>query len=229
MPDDANSQLLPSLARLIRGLSTLFWGLPVALIVCVQIVKGDAFHTLGLIPPLAVTGWLLYGVSQLSHFQKQERIWQRTLDRAMLLGWMNVGLSPFLYWDSHLPGEAFFSQMILLLLVCGLLFLCSLNVVLPRLTAMLPDQTLRGETRSFSFLNRALILTGLGIVLSYMGLRRVPGLPLEVVVGLMTVERLSLWLLLCLLLLPLAITMALIWKTKEIVLQAVFGASNAAR
>lgn len=223
----SNPELLASLGRLVRGLSTLFWGLPVALIVSVQTVKGEAFHTLGLLPPITVTAWLLYGVWQLGHFQKQERVWQQTLDRTMLLGWINVGLAPFLFWDSRLPGDTFFSQMILLLLVCGLLFLCNLNVVLPRLTAMLPDETLRTETRSFTFLNRALLFTGLLIALAYLGLRQMPGLPLEVLIGLMTVERLSLWLALCLLLLPLAITMALIWKIKEVVLHAVFGGNTA--
>ena len=35
MPDPApNVELLRSLGRLVRGLSALFWGLPLALIVC---------------------------------------------------------------------------------------------------------------------------------------------------------------------------------------------------
>lgn len=228
MSDSAsNPQLLPSLGRLIRGLSILFWGVPVALLVSVQTVKGDAFRTLGMLPAVAVNAWLLYGVWQLGYFQRQERIWQRVLDRTMLLGWMNLGLAPFLYWQSHLPDETFFNQMLLLQLICGALFLCSLNVVLPRLTAMLPDQTLRAESASFSLLNRALLLAGLAIALGYLGLRQVPGLPINVLIGLMTVERLGLWLLLCFLLLPLAITMALLWKVKELLLDAVFGNDTA--
>ena len=76
MPDTApNTELLRSLGRLVRGLTALFWGLPIALIVCVQTAKADWLKSFGIVPPLLVTGWLLYGLWQLEHFQKQERIW----------------------------------------------------------------------------------------------------------------------------------------------------------
>ena len=38
------------------------------------------------------------------------------------------------------------------------------------------------------------------------------------------IERGSLWFLILLVLLPLAMTMALLWKTKEVILESVFGA-----
>jgi len=47
-----NTELLRSLGRLARGLSALFWGLPVALIVCVQAAKTDAPERFGAVPPL---------------------------------------------------------------------------------------------------------------------------------------------------------------------------------
>ena len=74
MPDATpNPELLRSLGRLVRGLSALFWGLPVALIVCVQTAKMDILRLFGVVPPLLVTGWVAYGLWQLGHFQKQER------------------------------------------------------------------------------------------------------------------------------------------------------------
>jgi len=42
----------------------------VALIVCVQAAKTDAPERFGAVPPLVVTGWLVFGLWQLGHFQK---------------------------------------------------------------------------------------------------------------------------------------------------------------
>src|SRR5439155_482483 len=62
MPESAapNAELLSSLGRLVRGLSALFWGLPIALVVCVQTAKGDWFEIFGVVPPLAVMTLLFY-------------------------------------------------------------------------------------------------------------------------------------------------------------------------
>src|ERR1017187_9574101 len=87
MPDPApNTELLQSLGRLARGLSALFWGLPLALFLCVQTAKTDWLRDLNIFPPLAATSLMLYGLWQLGHFQKQERPWRSALDRAKLLG-----------------------------------------------------------------------------------------------------------------------------------------------
>lgn len=217
-----NTELLRSLRRLVRGLSALFWGLPVSLVACLQTLKTDGLHSFGALPPLMVTAWLAFAVWELGAFQKQERIWRAALERTQLLALLNLGLSPFAFFWNRMPHEIFFNQMLLLLLVTGLLFLCTLNVVLVRLTAMLPDEMLRSETGHFSTLNRGLFLVALFLILGYLGLRQVPDLPVDIVAGIFVLERLSLWLTVCLVLLPLAITMALIWKIKEAVLDGVF-------
>src|ERR1051325_7951125 len=83
MPEPApNPELLSSLGRLVRGLSALFWGLPLALVVCVQTAKGEWFEKFGIIPPLAATILLFHGLKLSGHFQKQERVWATALDRA---------------------------------------------------------------------------------------------------------------------------------------------------
>jgi len=225
MPDVSNPELLPSLGRLTRGLSALFWGLPIALIVCAQTLRGDAVQALGLFAPLAATGWLIYGIWQLSYFQTQTRTWRRVLDRTLLLGWLNFGLAPFLVWANRLPTESYFNQMLLVLLISGTLFLSSLNVVLAHLAAMLPDEALRLETRGFALLNRILLLGGLAIALIYFGLHQMSDLPFGVRISLLIMERYGRWLMLGLLLLPLATTMALLWRIKEVVLHAVFSGS----
>ncbi|HTI98124.1 MAG TPA: hypothetical protein VL527_04395 [Dongiaceae bacterium] len=224
MPDPApNSQLIPSLGRLVRGLSSLFWGLPLTLLVCVQTARTDLFHTFNLFPPVLFIAWLLYGLWQLGYFQRQERIWLRALDRTRMLGLISLGLAPFLYWWNQVPYNAFFSQMVMLLTVMAVLFLSELNLVLRRLGAMLPDETLRLETRQFTTLNRTLLLLLLLLMAGYFVLNQFSILPLWVQLSLNTISRQGLWVLVFLVLLPLAMTMALLWKIKEVILASIFG------
>ena len=152
-----NPELLRSMGRLARGLSCLFWGLPLALLACVQVARTEWLRSLGVVPPVLTTGLLLYGVWQMHSFQTQERIWITALWRTRLLATVNFGFSPFVYWWSHFPGNAYFFAAILIFAVCSVSFLASLNSTIERLGAMLPDETLRYETRQFSALNRWLL------------------------------------------------------------------------
>src|SRR5262249_12423583 len=61
-PAPPKVELMLSLGRLVRGLSALFWGLPTALVVCVQTAKSEWLRPLGVIPPIATTALLFYGV-----------------------------------------------------------------------------------------------------------------------------------------------------------------------
>jgi hypothetical protein len=227
MPDPApNAELLRSLGRLVRGLSALFWGLPITLIVCFYTAKADSLRTFGIVPPLVTTGLLAYGLWQLGDFQKQERVWRTALDRARLLSLFNFGLSPFLYWWNKIPANAFFLVMVTLLALSALLFLGSVNLVLRRLGAMLPDEALRLETKQFTTLNLNLLFATFLLALFYVGLGQFHTLPFWLGTVVSVMERSSLWFLILLILLPLAMTMALLWKTKEVILDNVFGASR---
>ena len=227
MPDPApNAELLRALGRLVRGLSALFWGLPITLIVCFHAAKADSLKTFGIVPPLVTTGLLAYGLWQLGDFQKQERVWRTALDRAQLLSLLNFGLSPFLYWWNKIPANPFFLAMVMLLTISALLFLGSVNLVLRRLGAMLPDETLRLETKQFTTLNLNLLFATFLLALAYVGLGLLHTLPLWLGIIVSVIERSSLWFLIVLVLLPLAMTMALLWKTKEVILDNVFGAKS---
>jgi hypothetical protein len=216
-------ELLPSLGRLVRGLSTLFWGLPVALVICVQTAKADWLRPLGIVAPLLVTGLLLYGLLLLATFQSQERVWMAALDRAKVFGLINVGLAPFLCWWNRMPWHPFYNAMVHLMFFTGLLFLFTLNPVLQRLTAMLPDETLRVETRLFTAINRGLLIANLTFLAGYYLLVRATRIPPVLIEFLVIWERFGQWIMLFLILLPIAMTMALLWKTKEVILASVFG------
>jgi hypothetical protein len=218
-----NAELLRSLGRLARGLSALFWGLPASLLICAETAKADWLKPLGLVPALTATGLLLYGLWQMDGFQKQERPWRNALDRAKLLGLVNFGLCPFLYWENKMPDQPLFSAAVFLLVLSGLLFLFNLNVVLKQLGAMLPDETLRHETRQFTALNRWLLVALMFFSTAYVVLMNDPRLPARLGLVFLWLNRASFWALTLFALLPLAMTMALLWKTKEVILDSVFG------
>ena len=224
----AHAELLRSLNRLVRGLSALFWGLPASLIICVGTAHAGWLSNFKIVPAMAVTGLLLFGLWQMDSFQKQERPWRNTLERAKLLALVNVGFSPFLFFWNRVPGHFFFELIVNLMALTGLLFLLTLNLVLARLGAMLPDETLRHETRQFTALNRGLLVVLLLLAVIYLFLSQSRNLPEQLVVMLdwlgrtRWLDRGKLVVVMCFVLLPLSMTMALIWKTKEVILESVF-------
>lgn len=224
----SNPTLLPSLGRLVRGLSALFWGLPLALVVAVQTIKGEWFKSAGWIPAAIAMGLLLYGTHLLGSFQMQERIWQHAWERARLVALVNLGLSPFLFFWSKVFSHPFFMITVQVLMITSLLFLYLLNSVLLRLSAMLPDETLRNETTLFTRLNQMILLVIIVTLPFYFVLHKVSRLPRVVVDWLMLLDRggnlLHFTATLVFVLLPVAMTMALLWKTKEVILSGVFSA-----
>jgi len=220
----SKAELLHSLGRLTRGLSALFWGLPASLVIGVETARTDWLKSFGLAPALAATGLLIFGLWQMGDFQKQERPWRNVLDRARLLGLVNFGLCPFLYWHNRMPQEVFFTAAVFVLALSAVLFLFNVNVVLKQLGAMLPDETLRHETGLFTVLNRWLLGMLLLLTVAYGVLLHSAPSPLEFGSHSVWLDQLGLWLLTLFVLLPLAMTMALIWKTKETILDSIFDA-----
>jgi hypothetical protein len=220
-----NTELLRSLGKLARGLSALFWGLPASLIICAETARIELLNPIGIIPALVVNALLLFGLWQMGDFQKQERPWRNALDRAKLLGIVNLGLTPFLFFENKMPEQLFFSAAIFVLILSAILFLYNLNVVLKQLGAMLPDETLRQETRQFTLLNRWLIVGWLIFVAASIAVPQM--FDLSSLINpkiLFWLQHAEIVVLLFLGLAPLAITLALIWKTKETILESVFGA-----
>ncbi len=218
-----NPQLLRSLGKLARGLSALFWGLPAALLISAETARADWLKPLGVLPLLTINALLLYGLWQMGDFQKQERPWRLALDRAQLLALINLGLCPFIYWHNRMPGEIFFTYAVMLLELSAVLLLFNLNLVLKRLAAMLPDEMLRQETRQFTALNRWLLVLLLFFSIGFLWLTNLPLATLPAGKLIYWVNHFSGLLLIFFILLPLAMTMALLWKTKEVILDAVFG------
>ncbi|HYE33533.1 MAG TPA: hypothetical protein VEH27_19080 [Methylomirabilota bacterium] len=230
------AELLRSLGQLVRGLSALFWGLPLCLIVAVRTASADlpripttaagstiAAMVFSIVPVFLATGLLVYALTQMGRFQKQERIWKHALERARLLAVANVGLSPFLFFWNRAPQEPFYAVGFALTALCAVLFLFNLNQALSRLAAMLPDETLRSETRAFSTMNLWLLCGLLGGIGLYVALRELPALPWGLVMVQRLLERFRFEFIVIFGLLPLAMTMTLVWKAKEAVFASIFG------
>ena len=88
---------------------------------------------------------------------------------------------------------------------------------------MLPDEALRTENRQFTALNLNLLGATLLLTVLYLALERWKEPPLYFQAVFMVLDQGSFWLLILLVLLPLAMTMALLWKIKEVILDSIFG------
>ena len=223
---------LPSLARVVHGASLLFWGLPLAMVVSIMSTISnwsDAAWPLGMLLPPVAFGMLWYGLWLLRSFQPQERVWQEALGEVKLLGLFNLGLSPFLHWHHRAPDELGFANAVWLLALVFVFYLMSLNKMLSRLSAMLPDETLRVESKLFSRMNCVLLAVasiGFGVKFGVMCLISFNIEPPELLLQLAATAASQPWLfmvfVLAFMLTPLSMTMSLLWKTKESILASVF-------
>ncbi len=214
--------VIPALARVVRGLSALFWGLPAVLLLNTKTALGDPWQSWGLPPMLFAAALLVFGLFELRQFQPNERIWISALDRAQVLSLMLLALTPVAHWWNRLPEEPFFLGGLIILMFAGLTFVLALNQVLLRLAAMLPDETLRTETRFFVRWNQRFLLVLGALLAAYLVLVRLPHLPGPLVPLVIVFDLVKTWLLLLLALVPVALTMTLLWKTKEVILASVF-------
>jgi hypothetical protein len=219
----SGGNVIPSLARVVRGLTLLFWAVPGVLLADTATALDFTWRQFGYAPPLVAAGTLVYGLLPLRQFQSRERVWRGALDRALLLGLVLLALAPTPVWWNRAPEEAYFAQGMLALVFGGLAFLVALNDVLRRLAAMLPDETLRAETRFFTALNTGLLTILAAGVGAWLGLHHWPHPPDSLAYLRSLFDLTRPWLLIMATLLPVALTMTLLWKTKEVILHSAFG------
>jgi len=96
-------------------------------------------------------GWLVFRALAVGHFQSRSGSGRRCSTAPNFSPLLDFGLSPFPLLVEPDTGAAFLRRW------WGdgvrLLFLSNLNLMLHRLSAMLPDENLRQETKSFTTLN----------------------------------------------------------------------------
>jgi hypothetical protein len=161
--DPAGPQFFAELASVIRGLSALFWGLPLCLLAFARhfVVLWATLYDLML--PVASATLLLFGATMLGRLHKQERVWQRSVLHTQILALVLVGLAPFLFLWNRAPGVEFYARAVLLLAGVALIFVVALTRALARLAAMLPDETARLDARLFHGLSGCVVAVLAGV------------------------------------------------------------------
>jgi hypothetical protein len=93
---------------------------------------------------------------------------------------------------------------------------------------MLPDETLRAETKLFTGFNTSLLLAFLAGLSAYFVLTLLPPslLPVWMDRWMEAATAAGVWLALFLMLMPLAMTMALLWKIKEVIFSSLTNAER---
>jgi hypothetical protein len=223
--DAAKADLMRALGRLVRGLSTLFWTVPLTLVADVETARTDWFDSLGALsfaPALVLSGLICYGLRQMRGFQRQERVWQIALHRAGMFAMVNTGLAPFLFWWHRFPLVPFYFVCVIFLAISGFLFLIQINQVLRRLAAMLPDEMLRMESRTFTTLNTWMLSSALGILAAYLAFEHFHHAARIMEHHFFDLQAIGERLELFLTLMPVAVTLALLWKLKEAILMGFF-------
>ena len=227
--DAAKVELMRALGRLVRGLSILVWGLPLTLFLYIETARTNWFGFLddsAFVPALAGSVGLYYGLRQFHDFQKQERIWRQALHRAEFFALLNTGLSPFLFWWHRFPAIPLYNTCLSVLALSVLIFLMQINEVLRRLCAMLPDEGLRAETNAFAEVNVGLFLVlfaGISLYLALANVQAVPPLVNHMFSG---ENPRGLWFVLFVGLMPLALTVELLWKIKEVIFRSIIEAEH---
>lgn len=224
-PDAKLNWLATGFRPLVRGLSALFWGLPLALLVCMQGLVTDWLRPLGIYPPVFASALLLYGTVLIVRSANLAGMAGRGIRHVALLNAMiNLSLSPFLYWWTRLPAVTHFYWSVMMFTLTSFTFLYLLNKLLFLLAEELPDEVLRADVQFFSRFNSMLIFSVLFLVVLYciaaeLAQVLVPPNPfLGIVQSIYGFRR---ELVLALVLLPVATTMSMLWKMKGSILRQI--------
>lgn len=215
-----------------RGFSCVFWGMPAATLFCIQLLIGravisDPFIRISIgqlyfFLFFATLGIVCYGLLSLTQAEGVGPLWRRWGRIGLVSAALNLYFSPFLYWWQSFPDEARYTLNVFALILSAIVLLVSLNLMCVELGRFSGDRSLQGESKLFLILN-AVILgvpaisafawaaiqswqrgSGESLGLEFIDLFRLP----------------SYWrmLLFVLLFLPISLTLANVWRVKEMLL-----------
>ena len=167
-------------------------------------------------------------------------MWQGTVNFAQVLALLMVGLVPFLHWQQQITSDTMtWSQMseaqkhivysTCIFFTASMMYVLNLNHVLARLAAMLPDPILRADVRLFVYLNFGLfLLLVIGLWMHqkadvvFLGLREFAPAFAESIGSYLGLAAMMKAAILWAATLVVTLTMTMLWKTKEAILNSVF-------
>jgi hypothetical protein len=192
----------------------------------------------GVLPLVLAMALLCFGAARLKFFQPQEGIWQGSVRVTEVLALVMAGLAPFLHWFYVIPEQPsaamtdaqkhiIYSTGIFC--AVSIMFLINLNHMFTRLAAMLPDPILRADVRIFAMLNFFLFIPLLAALWGSQLSRPIFTFLLESAPDFaqrignpMAIHGFLKASVLWIATLIIAVTMAMLWKAKETVLNGVF-------
>lgn len=221
------------LVRLSQGFSCVFWGLPVALLFCVQILLLDVLVA---DPRLRISMRQLYFMLFLTMLATIcVGTWKFCLVKVIGPRWRTRGrssfvfavlvlyFSPFLYWWKALPYHLYLTLNLfgLILVVIGLLI--SMNLLSIELGRFLEDRSLRKESKLFLALNALVLAVPTAGAIGWAALVSWKNQSVDSFgLGFLALFRLPYpWklMLFVLLFLPISLTLANLWRVKEILVE----------
>jgi hypothetical protein len=218
------------LVRLSQGFSCIFWGLPIALFLCVQLkilrtVVADPFTRSSLEQLyfslfVAVLALVCFGAYKLSKVPTMGDRWKRRVRVSLSLAAINLYFSPFLYWWLTMPDNAFYTLNMFAFIGSLILLLFSLNFLSMEFGRFLGDSSLVIESRLFLGINVLVLALPSAGVFVWAAIRSWH-IESTQSMGLEFINLLELpypWqlLLFIVLFLPVSLTLANLWRVKEI-------------
>ncbi len=207
------------LLRLARGFSRIFWGIPVSLLLFLDVLDIRLVHPVRL--PTYVIGVLLvyWGFTAFQRAAPVDRRWATLLRWGFFLLFMQIYFAPFVHWWRRYPASDYHLYNVIALLCCMMVTLLIINRLSGIVADRLGDRTFRLESNLCGFSVVMLMIVPLSTLVSY-SIWGVIRFDTSFYVELLhTHQQLTRWMN-ALFLLPLTLTMLIAWKAKERCLQA---------
>ena len=225
--DAAKADLMRALGRLARGLSTLFWGTPADAGGAVETARTDSARFFGRAGHLR-RRWFSApccgtGCAKCGTFRGRSASGSRRSIGRRLFAIVNVGLAPFLFWWHRFPSVPFY---VVVRGIPGGVGPALSHSTQPGAAAPerhAPDEMLRAGNQDVHRLQHLDAPGGDGRLVPLHRIWTASQMP-DIVLGsfhFRPQER-GLWLALFLTLMPVAMTMALLWKIKEAIFTGLF-------
>lgn len=208
------------LLQIARGFSCSFWGIPLSLLLFFGAVDVDIMERVRL--PAYILGVLLVyiGFIFLHRSKPVTRRWKTWAGQGLILSFILVYFSPFVYWWSHRPFTGFYVGNMLALVACATWLMFSVNRLAAEVGMALQDRTFAIEADLCGWSTVGLMMIPLlittGLTLYYAGVAQLDWITEWVSVQ----SEMPVWLYFFFLI-PITLTMTSAWKAKECCIRAI--------
>ncbi len=208
----------------LRGMSALFWGLPIALVSSIQVTLDSYALMMRFLFPLSAFALLAYGAHQVRWIQVLGmRSWRFRVDLLRVVSLAQLLLAPFLLFYSRSPDQPLFVASLYLLGLCWCLFLLALCQVLGGMVQTIGEESMRQDFLWMKgFIGGALSLMALGWTILFVRNLFLEAERMPLILYLLHPQFLGTFLIISAIF-PVTVLMNLAWKLKEHVFHEALG------